>query len=102
LPFLQRRLIDGGLHRELVLGRLGAERHRRPEDRHLTLVTGHDGRLAAQGERADEAGSLDHGDLGVVAVVLGPAGDVLNGAVAVVGVDGDLLLVLPGEDALLG
>ena len=35
--------------------------------------------------------AVDGGDLGVVALVLGPAGDVLDRAVGVVGVDGELL-----------
>ena len=53
-------------------------------------------------QRADQAGRVDGGDLGVVALVLRPAGDVLDGAVGVVGVDGELLLALPGQDAVLG
>ena len=53
-------------------------------------------------ERADQAGRVDDGDLRVVALVLGPAGDVLDRAVGVVGEDGELLLVLPGQDAVLG
>ena len=61
----------------------------------MPLVAGHDRRLAAQAERADQAARVDGGDLGVVALVLRPAGDVLDRAVGVVGVDGELLLALP-------
>ena len=74
-----------------------AERHGGAEDGDLALVAGHDGRLAAQVQRAHQAGVIDDGDLGVVALVLGTAGDVLDRAVAVVGVDGELLLVAAGS-----
>src|SRR5436190_1869262 len=38
----------------------------------------------------------------LVALVLSPAGDVLNVAVAVVSVDGELLLVVARQDAVIG
>ena len=77
-------------------GRRHAERHGGAEDGDLPLVAGHDRRLAAQ-RRASGPGRLAStvAISGVVALVLGPAGDVLDGAVGVVGVDGELLLVLP-------
>ena len=59
-------------------GILHAERHGGAEDGDLPLVAGHDRRLAAHGQRADQAAAVDDGDLGVVALVLGPAGDVLD------------------------
>src|SRR5262249_52422260 len=68
----------------------------------LALVAGHDGRLAAHVQGADQPRGVHDGDLLIVALVLGPAGDVLDAAVAVVGGEGELLLVLPGQDPVLG
>src|SRR5205085_3846403 len=48
------------------------------------------------------AGAVHDGDLLLVALVLGAAGDVLDRAVAVVGVDGELLLVVAGHDPVVG
>src|SRR5205085_339584 len=64
-----------------------------PIDELVALVGGPIGEeglhLLGRGQRARE-------------VVLGAAGDVLDAAVAVVGVGGELLLVLAGHDTLLG
>ena len=100
--FFWVNLIDDRLRLELVGGNLDAERHGGAEDGDLALVAGHDGGLAAQVERADQAGAFDDGDLGVVALVLGPLRDIDDAAVAVVGVDGELLAVVAGHDAMLG
>ena len=50
-----RELIDERLRLELVVGRLDAERHRGAEDGDLALIAGHDRRLAAHVQRADQA-----------------------------------------------
>src|SRR5438067_665989 len=65
-------------------------------------VAGHDRRLAAHAQRADQPARVDGGDFLVVAVVLGPAGDVFDRAVGVVGVDRELLPVLPRHDPVFG
>ena len=69
----------------------------------MALVAGHDGRLAAQVQRADQAGAVDDGDLGVVALVLGPAGDVLDACRRCSGRRRRTAgWLLPGQDAVLG
>src|SRR5262249_17085964 len=85
-----------------VGGHLGVERHGGAEDGDVALVAGHDRGLATHGQRAYEGGGIDHGDFLVVALVLGPPRDVLHAAVAVVGINGELLLVVPRQDAVLG
>src|SRR5207249_2473855 len=91
-----------GLFGERVRGGLGPDWHRGAEDGDLALVARHDGRLAAHFLGVDQAAGFDRGDLRVVAFVLRPPGNVLDRAVAVVGVGGELLLVMAGEDAVRG
>ncbi len=102
LPLLRRVDVDEGLGLELPVRDWNGERDGDVEDGDLALVAGHDRRLAAQRQRPRQAGRLDDRDLLVVAVVLGAACDVVDRAVGVVGVDGELGLVLARRHAVLG
>ena len=86
----------------LYCGNLQAERHGGPEGGDLAEVAGHDGCFAGQIQRPHQTGAVDHGHVGVVAFVLGPLRHVVHGAVAVVSVDGELLAIEAGHDALFG
>src|SRR5262249_44909254 len=68
----------------------------------VALVAGHDRGLAAHRQRAHEGGGIDHGDFLVVALVLGPPRNIFDAAVAVVRINGKLLLVVTRQDAVLG
>ena len=84
------------------MGHRHAERHGGAEDRHLALVAGHDRRLTAHLERVYPARLLNRRNLGVVAHVLSAASDVLDRTVVVMRKDGQLLLVVPRQNAVLG
>ena len=98
LPLFRRELVDDRLVRELPIGRLLPERHGGAEGGDIPLITGHDGGFAAQGRAcAPSPTASTDGDFLIVAVVLGAAGDVLDRAIGVMGVDGELLLVVAGS-----
>src|SRR5262249_14989999 len=101
-PLLLGEAVHDRAGLELVIGHLHAQGDGGAEDGDVPLVAGHDGGLAAHLQGADQGGAVHHRDLGVVALVLGALGDVLHAAVAVVGVDGELLAVVPRQDAVLG
>ena len=101
-PFLLRELIDHRLGGERVGRRLPAERDRGAERGDLSLIAGHDRRLAAQIERTHQRGSINNRDVRIVALVLGTSRDVDDGAVGVVSQDRELLAILPGDDPLFG
>jgi hypothetical protein len=102
LPFLVGEAIDDVLGLELVVGSLDSQRHRDAEDGDLALEASHDGSRAAQVLGPNQAGAVDDGDVGVVALVLGASRDVLDGAVGVMRVNDDLLAALAINDARIG
>src|SRR5437764_1061142 len=94
--------IDDRLLGEGIVRNLHAKRYCGAESRNLALVASHDSSFTAQALRADKALAVDDGDFGVVALELRSPRDILDGSVAVVSISGELLLVIAGENAMLG
>ncbi len=94
MPLRRREMVDDGALLEGPGGRRHAERDGGAEDGHLAGEASHDRRLATEGRCLHEAGGVDLGDLGIIAVVLSKARHVAHSPIGVVRVDGDLLSAL--------
>ena len=93
LPFFLGEAIDQCAGCEVVIGDRQAQRDRRAERADLSLIAGHHRRLAAHVQRTHQAGAIDHGDIRVVAFVLGALRHIDDGAVAVMSMHRELLAI---------